>query len=160
MKPTFMSRAFASPGMSSLFVSLVVRTDAKGNEIWVRCKRETAEFYGWTQTYAEQDTQERFNAEGELIRSGIPRKANYKTGGIPIRIGRHPNKRREVGGMTNRLRIHSHFTVADQAELAHFTKVPWEWMARPNGQRWTKDEWEWVYENGKTTSQPLGPIGY
>ncbi len=132
--------------MDTRFISLVLRTAPNNEDIWIRCLRETAELYGWTDIYEEQvlGKTRRLNDEGRPLIQ-VTRK-RQDIGGIGIRISRHEDKSKLRAGFVNRLRLHSRVTNRDLAELAHFTKADWHWLESKSFKRVTREESAEIYE--------------
>ena len=128
------------------FVSLVIRTNSKGDQIWVRSKRATAEHFGWTNHFEEQlPGKAKFPSPDGTYRI-YPKSSSASRGGRGLRICSSPEMHGNPAGSTNRFRVHSCICLRDLAELAHFTSGPWSWMEARNGRRLTKAEWEAVYQ--------------
>lgn len=116
-------------------VKFVLRTLPSGQYLTVGCRETTAKAFGWFEHF--ETIEER---RMRLVRQGMPVPA-YRTYpmlqssiGKPIRIVGDNNRRYTI-------RIGSKVRLTDLAELAHFTKDPWLWMERPDGARWTREQW-------------------
>ena len=127
------------------FVSLVLRESPRGEQFWIRAKRSTADFYGWTNHFQEQVPGRAKFPQPDGRYKVYPKSSNARIGGDGIRICRSDEKHGNPAGATNRIRVHSKICMRDLAELAHFTDGDWKWMEARNGQRLTRDEWEALY---------------
>ncbi len=135
--------------MSERFVSLVLRTASNDEDIWIRCLRETAELYGWSEVFEEQIPGRGRQLRPDGTRPIYPSMARRPIGGKGIRISRSPDKSKLVAGKTNRLRLHSRVTNRDLAELAHFTKGEWYWLETAKNKRVPREEWARIYDIAK-----------
>ena len=123
-------------------IKLVLRSLPSGQQSVISVQKATAEFLGWTlhfPTYAEWADQQ--EALGIPVNRQYRRHEPRKKLGIPIRIGRGTDMRRNEKGLTHTFRIGSKVSIRDLAELASFTEVEWQWMERPNRSRETRAWW-------------------
>lgn len=128
---------------SDKHVKLILRTLPSGQHAVVTVQESTADFLGWTlhfQTY-DQWVRDEIAAGSRVARFSRRCEPRAK-GGVPLRIGRGTNKRRNEAGLTHTFRIGSKVSIRDLAELASFTEVDWHWMERPCGSRMSR-EWWW-----------------
>ena len=128
------------------YSALVLRRNAKGTAIWLRCLTETAEFYGWTDTFEPLTLKVQSESNGYAFGRDPGRVGSANTGGKRLFICRNRSTQGFPKGETNAFRVHSHCSNRDLAELAHFTKGKWEWMEGLFGQRRTKAHWLEMYE--------------
>jgi len=131
--------------LQQAYVSLVLRTLSSGDKIWLRCRRSTAEKFGWLNHFDEQRLGLARNRESpEQIRYTIS-KYRIDIGGHPIRICSAGSNSGHPKGSTFRLRVAAKTTNRDLAELAHFTEGSWSWLENKNHFRWTPEYWESHY---------------
>ena len=114
----------------------------------MRAKQATVDYFGWSEefdSYADHAASVSPTGNGRLFRAR-PRK---RSGGIPMVIGRGTDHHRP--GPQNRFRFHvsSNASLLDIAELAHFTLGDWDWITRPNGTPWTREQWGCAYDAGR-----------
>ncbi len=146
--PTYMTlvgRGAQRQSLMSQFVSLVIKRSKRGEVRWLRCKRDTAEKFGWLEAYDEQVLGQ-MRSQDPLVSPGrYMVKQRIDIGGHGIRIGTGVNKSGYAGGRTYRLRCHSKITNGDLAELANFTKGEWTWLESMGRERRTPEEWAAIF---------------
>lgn len=133
----------------SRYCSLNIRTTPKGECIWIRCLRTTAEKFGWLSAFEEQEIGLARMLDPEQPRRRQLMRHRIDIGGHGIRICTGGGKKGHPAGSTFRLRCHSRVTNRDLAELAHFTAGEWEWLETMNRDRLTRLEWDAVYAVAK-----------
>lgn len=133
----------------SRYCSLNIRTTDRGECVWVRCLRTTAERFDWLSAFDEQDLFTIRGLDPDAPRRRMARRSRIDIGGHGIRICTGGGKTGHPAGNTFRLRCHSRLTNKDLAELAHFTAGDWEWMESMNRDRLTRLEWDAVYAVAK-----------
>ncbi len=129
----------------SHFVSLVIKRSKRGEVRWIRCRRETAEKFGWLEAYDEQVIGLQRNQDPLGPQTKYLMKSRIDIGGHGIRIGTGPNRKGTPAGSTYRLRCHSKINNGDLAELAHFTKEPWTWLESMGRERRSPEEWAAIF---------------
>ena len=127
------------------YCSLVIRRAKSDEEIWIRTKRATAEFFGWNKHFEEQRLGIPRIRNGRVLSVGNIKGKNPSRGGRSIYISRAESTTSTTARKAHRLRLHSRIGVADLAELAHFTEGEWYWMTALNGQRWDVEQWARIY---------------
>ena len=123
-------------------VKLILRTLPSGQAATLMVKESTAEHLGWLEHYeTEGEWAARRAAEGvtgPLRYRGSPGKA---IGGVPLRMGFAEPVAGHPGGTSRQFRIGSKVSLADLAELAHFTEGDWHWMEDRSGRRISRERW-------------------
>lgn len=133
--------------MSGTHVRLVLFSHAGGNHSLLTCQRATAEYFGWLkhfETYADLMHREAQAGNGR-VRANRIKAVNREGGGDQLFISRSPSKQGNRPRKTHSFRVNSRVSVADLAELAHFTENEWFWMEARNGVRVDRDTWLRVY---------------
>ena len=127
------------------YCSLVIRRTKNDEEIWIRTKRATAEFFGWNKHFEEQRLGIPRAHGGGVLYVGNLKGRNPARGGRSIHISRAESTSGTTAKKSHRLRLHSRIALHDLAELAHFTEGEWYWMTALNGQRWDVEQWARIY---------------
>ena len=126
------------------FLTLVLKTEGNGNQVWIKGQKQTLEFYGWDRHYdpwlpkgiREGRGRSQFNRRGRRFGS---------YGGQALRVCRSATTTGHPAGMTNVIRIHSHVTNKDLAELVALSAQPIAWMEDKRYHRIGYDQWMAVY---------------
>lgn len=132
------------------YVTLKLGQTKSGNAKTLHALRSTADYYGWTEAFPEWVGEIQFfeGDRGFLIDTG--RRGHPQcSGGKRLRISRSKSKRGNPAGFTNAFKVSANTGLFDLAELAHFTKVDWEWMEDTSYARIDRTRWEDRYA-GKT----------
>jgi len=123
------------------FVELTLWTFPAGQRVWLRCLRETAEFYGWYDAFPHSDLPA---DPAELTRQYV----NYSTkrfrpeiGGKKLRICRSNDRNGYPAGKTNRFRVSGNCTNRNLLDVAMNTSIPFGWMETFGQQRKSFDWW-------------------
>ena len=128
-------------------VRLLIRRSKAGNPICLQARKETAEFYGWTNHFEEHvEGYSRDEATGvEYISMPSLRKGKARFG-IPLQISRKASKHSHNTTYANYFRVSGEATIADIAKVAKFTDVDWNWMETPSGERRSREKWLAIHE--------------
>ena len=127
--------------------TLLIRRTKAGNPIWLKARKETAEFYGWTKHFEPYlPGYARDEATGvEYIASPTLKRTQVR-GGRSLVISRSASKSGRKATYSNQFRITSEATIPDIAKVAKFTDVDWNWMETPSGERRTREQWLSIHE--------------
>ena len=128
-------------------VRLLIRRTKAGNPICLQARKETAEFYGWTNHFEkhiagywrDEATGVEYINQPTLTRG----KARF---GIPLQISRGRSKGGHSTTYANYFRVSGEATIADIAKVAKFTDVDWNWMETPSGERRSREKWLAIHE--------------
>lgn len=120
----------------------------------MRAPKATIEHFGWDEAFdvLGPDGVEIEGRRYMRSKGGSTRK--FLNAGTPIRLCSKPLGSRWVRTQVFTLRISSHVTNRDLAELVHFARKPVGWMEARDGRRLSWDEWEGYYQG---TSNPFAP---
>ena len=126
---------------------LKIRETKSGNVICLLARKETAEFYGWTNHfekhipgyYKDETSGVEYMNQLQLGR----KKARF---GRSIVISRHLSKHSRQRTYTNQFRVSGEATIADLAKIAKFTDIDWHWMETPSGERRSREKWLAIHE--------------
>ena len=130
----------------SLYVTLKLGETKSGKAKTLHALRSTADYYGWTEYFPEWVGQElRVGDRYTLLYSPSRRGHPQCSGGRRLRISRSPSRDGNPAGFTNAFKVSSNTGLFDLAELAHFTKVDWEWMTSIDYSRVSRADWERRY---------------
>ena len=122
------------------FLTLVVRTQSDGNQIWIKGLKQTFEYFGWDKHYDEW--QSKGEREGGRVYFSSRTRPNFGSyGGQPLRVSRSDTTTGHEAGKTNLIRIHSKVTNRDLAELVALAAKPISWMESKNYKRVKRAEW-------------------
>jgi len=124
-------------------IKLILRTLPSGQAATVMVKQATAEHFGWTNHFeTEAEWTARRVSEGAISGFYYRGRPGRTVGGTPIRIGttQHAGPGYEAGA-AHQFRIGSKVSIADLAELAHFTDGNWEWMEDRTRRRIPRGAW-------------------
>ena len=128
-------------------VRLLIRRAKSGNPICLQARKETAEFYGWTNHF-EKHVEGYWKDEAtgvEYISMPLLRKGKARFG-IPLQISRKASKHSHNTTYANYFRVSGEATIADIAKVAKFTDVDWNWMETPSGERRSREKWLAIHE--------------
>ena len=124
------------------FVTLKLGETKFGSAKTLHALRSTADYYGWTQEFEEWSLQPEFEQGGRKFGFDPGRRGHPQcSSGRRIRICRSPQKQGNPAGFTNAFKVTRNVGLLDLAELAHFTKVDWEWMESLDGERVSRERW-------------------
>jgi hypothetical protein len=126
---------------ASAYVKLLIQRNAVGGDAWLKCLRETAEFYGWLDAYplwtppvyVDPHSGRRWVQDSNAVGGHF--------GGKRLKICRSATRHSTPRGKTNVFRISSRVTKDQLAELAALTKVPFGWMQDKAFRRLSYDDW-------------------
>ena len=125
------------------YVTLKIGETAKGQQKLLHALRSTADYYGWTEEFPVWIGKKVANTEGYVLLHDPGRRGNPQCSpGKRLRISRSPIKSRYAAGFTNAFKVSANTGLFDLAELAHFTKVDWNWMSTKTGERIKRAQWE------------------
>ena len=127
--------------------TLLIRRTKAGSPIWLKARKETAEFYGWTDHFEpyrlgysrDEETGVEYIASPTLKRSQM-------RGGRSLTISRGSSKSSHNRTYSNQFRISRDATIPDIAKVAKFTDVDWNWMETPTGERRSREEWLSIHQ--------------
>ena len=130
-----------------VIATLLIRRAKSGNAIWLKARKETAEFYGWTKHFEPWAPGQRYDeATGlEYIASPTLKRSQVR-GGRSLVISRSASKSGRKATYSNQFRISGEATIPDIAKVAQFTDVDWNWMETPSGERRTREEWLSIHQ--------------
>ena len=125
----------------SAYVMLQLGSDPSNTRKWLKCLRETAEFYGWLdacQPWLSSGARQDSNGRTWVTHPG---KTRHSTGGLPIVVCRSADRGGWPRGKTNRFRVGNQVANRDLAWLVANSSVPIGWMTdtsecRVSGERW------------------------
>ena len=125
----------------SAYVMLQLGSDPSNTRKWLKCLRETAEFYGWLdacEPWLSSGARQDANGRTWVTHPG---KTRHSTGGLPIVVCRSADRRGWPRGKTNRFRVGNQVANKDLAWLVVNSSVPISWMTdtserRVSGERW------------------------
>ena len=128
------------------YVTLKLGETKSGNVKTLHALRSTADYYGWTEKFEPWIGKIQF-LQGDRAFLLQPSRRGYEawSPGRRLRICRSPSKNGFPAGFTNAFKVSSNTGLFDLAELAHFTKVDWEWMQDTAYQRVSRVDWERRY---------------
>lgn len=114
--------------------------------IWICTLRDTAEHFGWADLpiYKAEPPPSAGPGGWPKVMT-CPRRWSPAIGGTRIRICRTKSRMGYPRRMTHSLRISTHVTNRDLAELAFHANPDWHWMEGRRGIRRTRDEWLDLY---------------
>ena len=126
---------------------LIVRRTKAGSKIVLQARKETAEFYGWTNHFEEDRGAviEDPAGGGTLMVGPVLRRSQIR-GGRSIVISRSASKQGRKSTYSNQFRISRDATIPDLAKVAKFTDVDWNWMETPAGERRSREKWLALHE--------------
>ena len=125
------------------FVTLKIGETRSGNTKKLHALRSTANYYGWTEYFEEWSLKTEFIQGSRQFGFDPGRRGHPQCSpGRRLRICRSPSKSGLPAGFTNAFKVTSNVGLLDLAELAHFTKVDWEWMEDTSYARVSRDRWE------------------
>ena len=153
-----MGRGRAMTSSETDFVKLVIYRDSAGEARWIQALRTTADYYGWTEEFEPWRPKVVGESNGyQLFYFPHRQGRGVASGGRRIRICRSTSKNGHPHGLTNQFTVSNSCRAIDLAELAHFTKVDWNWMSSPVGTRISRDRWEEIYQaGGRSRSHVIG----
>ena len=123
-------------------VRLLIRRTRAGNPIVLQARKETADFYGWTNNIPPHREGQWTDPETGTQYINCPTLKKWNTRmGIPLRISRTANKNGQTRTQVNHFRITGEATITDIAKVAKFTDVDWNWMETPAGERRSREKW-------------------
>lgn len=126
------------------FLTLVLKTEGNGNQVWIKGVKETLEYYGWDKHYDVWLPKGLREGRRVSFSNRFGRKfGSY--GGQSLRVSRSASKQGHEAGKTNVIRIHSHVTNKDLAELVALAAHPISWMENKVYRRVPHDEWMAIY---------------
>lgn len=143
------TRWVGTPGLGGLMElsRLKIRETKSGNVICLLARKETAEFYGWTNHFERHiPGYYRDEATGVEYMNQPQRGRSKARFGMPIVISRHVSKSARKRTYTNQFRVSGEATITDLAQIAEFTDVDWYWMETPSGERRTREKWLSIHE--------------
>ena len=128
------------------YITLKIGETKSGKAKTLHALRSTADYYGWTEQFPvwTGQIQSSQGERGYLLdpgRRGHPQCSSGKR----LRICRSPSRDGYPAGFTNAFKVTANTGLFDLAELAHFTKVDWEWMETPTSGRVSRADWERRY---------------
>lgn len=136
------------PYPASAYVKLLIQRNAQGGDAWLKCLRETAEFYGWLDAYPLW-TPPVFGYASDGRELCIHSNAvGGHRGGKRLMICRSGTKHSTPRGQTNVFRVSSRVTKDQLVELAGLTKVPFAWMQDKAFRRLSYDDWMALWAPG------------
>ena len=125
------------------YIKLKLGTTPSGNVKTLHALRSTADYYGWTENFEEWIGETFVGPGGKTLLFDAGRRGHPQCSpGRRIRISRSPDKHRYAAGFVNAFKISHGTGLFDLAELAHFTKVDWNWMESLDGERVDRARWE------------------
>ena len=128
------------------FITLKLGETKSGRAKKLHALRSTANYYGWPEKFEEWSLEAEFEEGGRRFGFDPGRRGHPQcSSGYHVRICRSPSKDGFPAGFTNRFKVTKNTGLFDLAELAHFTKVDWEWMETPTSGRLTRADWERRY---------------
>lgn len=128
------------------FVTLKLGETKSGNAKTLHAYRSTANYYGWPESFPLWIGEPASTQGGRTYLFQPSRRGHPQcSSGRRIRICRSPSKNGFPAGFTNAFKVSSNVGLFDLAELAHFTKVNWEWMQDLTGNRINRSDWERRY---------------
>ena len=128
-------------------VRLLIRRTKSGRPICLQARKETAEFYGWTNHFPSGAPGYRKDeATGVEYCSAPTLKRSRTRFGIPLQISRKSSKHSHNKTYANYFRVSGEATIADIAKVAKFTDVDWHWMETPSGERRSREKWLAIHD--------------
>lgn len=127
--------------LKSAYVKLLLYRSPSNRDTWLKCLKETADFYGWLDAYPIWTPPPiAFTASGrDLVAwSGA---SPACSGGLRLRICRSGRRTGHPRGTTNAFRVSKSISNALLTELAELTKVPFAWMEDKAFRRLTYEDW-------------------
>lgn len=126
---------------------LKIRETRAGTVICLLARKETAEFYGWTNHFDEHIPGYYKDEATGVAYMNQPRLGGSKARwGRSLVISRHPSKHSTKATYANQFRVSSDATIADIAKIAKFTDVNWNWLQTPGGERRSREKWLAIHE--------------
>ena len=133
------------PAMTQ-YVTLKLGETKSGNAKTLHALRSTADYYGWTKEFPEWIGKPLAVGDRyELLHSPSRRGHPQSSSGRRMRISRSASRDGNPAGFTNAFKVSANTGLLELAELAHFTKVDWEWMTSTDHSRVSRADWEHRY---------------
>ena len=129
-----------------MYVTLKLGETKSGNAKTLHALRATADYYGWTEEFEEWVAKPVESSGKYVLLRGPGRRGHPQcSGGRRMRISRSPSRAGQAAGLVNAFKVSSNTGLFDLAELAHFTKIDWNWMTDVSYQRVSREDWERRY---------------
>ena len=135
------------------YIKLLIWRPEKAADRWLIALRATADYYGWSEKFPIW-TPKPVLVTDRYTYATMPntRAEMFCENGRRHRICRADSKHGMPRGMTNQFKVSKSCTMVDMAEIAALTKVDWNWMTAPSGERLSRAHWLSIHEVGPRSS--------